>query len=381
MIITILIFIVVLGVLVFVHELGHFLVAKKSGMAVEEFGFGFPPRLLGFQKKNGRWRMILGHRKLQEDVIKNQAQQTGNTIYSINLIPLGGFVRILGENNEQEDHPGSFINKPFWPRFFTLIAGVAMNFLLAWVIFSAGLAAGLPAALDSSSQIPSGARFEGGKTGIIEVMKGQSAEKAGLLAGDAINTVDGQSFASIDALRDYITANAGKSFVFQISRGSKEMSLTVESQKNPPEGEGPTGIALAVLGKLRYPWYTAPYYGLKLTVQQVGNIFSGLYSLITARLGLSALGGPVKIAQLTGQVAGLGFVYLMQFTAFLSLNLAVLNILPFPALDGGRLFFLIVEKIRGKRNNQKIEQWANTAGFVFLLLLMLLVTIKDIVKG
>src|SRR5262245_46692622 len=137
MLTTIIIFIIILGLLVFVHELGHFIVAKKSGMVVEEFGFGFPPRLIGIQKIENRWRVVWGK--------KSEVENPQNTVYSINAIPLGGFVRILGENNAHPDHPGSFINKGFWPRFFTLVAGVLMNVVLAWVLISAGFMIGLPA--------------------------------------------------------------------------------------------------------------------------------------------------------------------------------------------------------------------------------------------
>src|SRR5581483_8981650 len=134
-----------LAVLIFVHEFGHFWVAKKSGMKVEEFGFGFPPRIAGIQKLNGRWKMVWG---------SAAAMDTEQTVYSINWIPLGGFVRILGENNEQEQDPRSFINQPFWPRFFTLVAGVVMNALLAWVLISAAYISGLPTAVNGPQDVP-----------------------------------------------------------------------------------------------------------------------------------------------------------------------------------------------------------------------------------
>lgn len=149
---------------------------------------------------------------------------------------------------------------------------------------------------------------------------------------------------------------------------------------NPPQGQGPTGIELSLVGRLKYPVLFAVWEGAKTTGTEIINIYSGLYQLFATHSGFSSLGGPIKIAKLTGQVAGMGFIYLLQFMAFLSLNLAVLNILPFPALDGGRVLFLIIEKIRRKRNNQKVEQYFNTAGFVFLILLMIAVTVHDIIK-
>src|SRR5882724_11194201 len=134
---TIVIFILVLGLLVFVHESGHFIVAKKSGMVVEEFGFGFPPRLVGIQKIDGKWKMVWFGSSMRPDVSINQnLNEVKPTIYSINWILLGGFVRILGENNEHEEVPGSFVSKGFWPRLLTLVAGVCMNIILAWVLFS-----------------------------------------------------------------------------------------------------------------------------------------------------------------------------------------------------------------------------------------------------
>jgi regulator of sigma E protease len=378
MVATILIFILILGLLVLVHEFGHFILAKKSRMVVHEFGFGFPPRLIGIKKIQGKWKVVWGHQKSISDSELNQGDE--NTLYSINSIPLGGFVRIMGENNEHENNPKSFINKPFWPRFLTLVAGVIMNFILAAVIFGVGFGIGLPAAFETSSEIPKYAVMENAKTAIIEVIKDQPADKAGIKSGDFIVSIDNNKFAKAEEYRNYIRSNSGKEFSFEIERGGQIFNFKLVSVSNPAEGQGPTGIALTMLGKLRYPWYLAPYEGLKMAIVQTGAIFSGLYKLLTSGLGLSSLGGPVKIAQLTGQVADMGIIYLMQFTAFLSLNLAVLNIMPFPALDGGRVVFLIIEKIRGKRNNQKFEQMANAAGFALLLLLMLVVTIKD-VKG
>ncbi len=371
MLTTILIFLIILGLLVFVHELGHFIAAKRSGMKVEEFGFGFPPRLAGIQKTGGKWKFVWFHKApLDND----------QTVYSINWIPLGGFVKITGENNEHEEDPRSFINRPFKSRFVTLIAGVTMNVVLALVLTSIGLAIGLPAAVDSSDQLPPYARLKDNHVAIIEVVPNYPADKAGIKPGDQVVKVDTKAFGNIDELRDYIKNNSGKLMEFQIKRGREILTLNVNSIKNPEAGQGPTGIALANVGKYSVPWYWAPIEGVKTVGIQIFNIVTGLYVLLTSKLGLSSLGGPIKIAQLTGEASQLGFVYLLQFTAFLSLNLAILNILPFPALDGGRILFLIIEKIRGKKNNQKIEQAVNTAGFLFLLLLMLAVTVKDI-KG
>ncbi|MDE2312532.1 MAG: RIP metalloprotease RseP, partial [Patescibacteria group bacterium] len=369
MLVTLITFIIILAVLIFVHEFGHFIVAKKSGMGVEEFGFGFPPRLAGIQKSGGRWRWVWG---------RKEPMDSEQTVYSINWIPLGGFVRITGENNEHQDNPKSFINRPFWARFLTLVAGVLMNFVLAWLLMSAGVVAGLPAAVDTLSDVPAHATLQDQHVAIMDLVPEGPAAKAGLKSGDTIVQVDNQTFADSADLSKYIIANEGKVFSFQIKRGAREQNIDIQSLANPGPDQGPTGIELANVGVLKFPWYLAPWEGFKTLWIQTGNILSGLGQLVTGRVSVSNLGGPVKIAQLTGEVSRMGFIYLLQFTAFLSINLAILNILPFPALDGGRVLFLIIEKVRGKRNNQTVEQWVNTIGFVLLITLMALVTAHDI---
>jgi len=309
-----------------------------------------------------------------------RVQLSDSTIYSINAIPLGGFVRILGENNENEDHPGSFINKGFWPRFFTLVAGVTMNIILAWVIFSAGYMIGLPVSINSLADVPAHATLTNPQTAVLDVVKNLPADKAGLKANDIILSLDNKTFNSVDLFQQYVNSHQGQVINFQVQRGQEHLNLQITPNLNPAPGQGATGIEISLLGRLKYPWYTAIWQGGIATFSGLASIVYGLYSLFAQHMGFSSLGGPVQIAKLTGQVAGLGFVFLMQFTAFLSLNLAVLNILPFPALDGGRVLFLLIETVRRKRNNQKVEQYFNTAGFVFLILLMIAVTIHDVIR-
>ena len=371
MILTAVIFILVLGVLVLVHEFGHFYVAKKSGMKVLEFGFGFFFRLFSLQKIEGKWKIVFGQKDLGD---------AEETIYSFNLIPFGGFVKIFGENNEHENDPRSFINRPFWGRFLTLVAGVAMNFVLAWVLISIGMAIGLPASMDNPKEFSEYARIRDQRIHIEEVVSGFPAEKAGIIPGDVIEKIDTQSFKNADEARNYVKSNAGNKFVFEITRAGEKKNVVVESIANPKEGEGTIGVMFSSFGMLYVPWYIAPVVGVKATVIQTQGILHGLSQLVTGKIEMKNVGGPVKIAQLTGQASQMGFVFLMQLTAVLSLNLGVLNILPFPALDGGRVLMLVIEKIRRKRNNQKVEQWVNVVGFSFLILLMILVTIKD-VKG
>lgn len=382
MILTIIIFIIILGVLVFVHEFGHFIVAKKSGMGVEEFGFGFPPRLIGWQKQNGKLKVIWGSGNKSANLSDDQTGQAAPdaTIYSINWIPLGGFVKILGENNEHEDNPKSFVNKGFWARFLTLVAGVTMNVILAWVLVTAGYVSGLPTAVDDVNALPHHAILKNPQVAVVDLQPGGPADKAGIQPGDIIVAINHQQVFFTQQVHDTVEALKGQPIVFSIKHIQAVKDITVQSDANPGPDAGPTGIEMAILGKLQFPLYWAPVEAARTVYIQAGSIVSGLYQLLTGKVGIAAVGGPVKIAKLTEQVAGLGLVYIVQFAAFLSLNLALLNILPFPALDGGRILFLIIEKVRRKRNNQKIEQFVNTVGFVFLLLLMVAVTIKDIVK-
>lgn len=368
MIFTIIIFLIVLSLLVFVHEAGHFIVAKRSGMKVDEFGFGFPPRLFGIQKVDGKWKIVWGH--------KNTA--TDDTVYSINWIPLGGFVKIMGEDNDTAGDGRSFVNKGFFPRFFTLAAGVIMNFLLAILLFAIGYMAGLPVAVESMNDIPSNGRLTDRQVAIISVGEGSPAEKAGIVAGDIIQSVNENSFETVESLQQYILANKGQKLAFDVKRVNEEKTFQVESLAEAPEGKGNVGVGLALYGKLHFGPIAAFTNGFQTAYTQLFNIASGLYNLFTNGAGLENLGGPVKIAQLTGQVADLGIIPLLQFAAFLSLNLALLNALPFPALDGGRMLFLIIETVRRKPNNQKIEQYANAIGFMVLLLLMLVISVRDV---
>lgn len=355
MLLTILIFIIILGVLVFVHELGHFVMAKRAGMQVEEFGFGFPPRLFG---------------------IKN-----GETIYSINWIPLGGFVKIAGEDGDDPNNPRAFANQNFWRRFSVLIAGVTMNVIFAWLVISIVLGIGLPTVIGEGEQIPSSAKVSNPTIAITQLSEDSPAKQAGLKEGDAVLQVNGVEIKTIEQLQQATRENAGKETKYFVKRGSELMEKTITPRTNPPEGQGPLGVALATVAKVSYPWYEVLFRGLGATwnllaftatafADIIGKWFSG------QSVG-AALSGPVGIAVLTRDVAALGFVYLLQFTAILSVNLAIINAVPFPALDGGRVLFLMIEKIRRKKLPEKAEQYANTLGFALLLLLMVFVTVKD----
>lgn len=349
---TIFVFIVILAALVLFHEFGHFIIAKKSGMQVDEFGFGFPPRIYG--------------------------KKIGETTYTLNAVPLGGFVKIAGEDNAEENNPRSFINKSFLARFGTLVAGVVMNFVLAWILFSIGFTIGLPTVIEQGQSVPAHGTIRGGSISVLQIDPNSPASKAGIREGDKILSIDNQSVQTTDDVINYVKTKAGSDVEFHLKRGDQAENIHVTPRVNPPPGEGAVGIALGNVGRLSFPFYIAPIMALKATWQVIVGTAVGFYHLIFEGQGLSSVGGPVKIASLTGQVTQLGFVYILQFAAFLSVNLGILNIMPFPALDGGRVLFLIIEKVRGKRNNAVVERWFNTIGFALLMVLVILITIKDV---
>lgn len=351
-ILSIIVFIAILGVLVFVHELGHFIVAKKSGMQVMEFAFGFGPRLFSIKR--------------------------GETNYAVNILPFGGYVKIAGENNEDEANPRSFINMGFWPRMATLVAGVAMNAALGWILLSIGMAIGLPIVLTQGDKLPAGAMLRSESVAVLEVAARSPAAKAGIKEGDQIISVDSRKLSDYSKITEYARTRAGNELDLEIKRGSQILRLRVLARAHPPADEGPMGVALANVGLISFPWYAAPVQGFKAAYHVWASTMIGFWSLVSSGAGLEHVGGPIRIAALTNQVTKLGLVYVIQFAAFLSINLAFINIIPFPALDGGRVLFLLIEKIRGKRNNQKIEQIANTIGFALLIILIVFISAKDI---
>lgn len=358
MILSIVVFLAVIGLLIFTHELGHFITAKRSGVKVEEFGFGFPPRIFSVKR--------------------------GETVYSLNLLPLGGFVKIYGEDGEAKDDPRSFVSKTILTKAKIIAAGVAMNFLLAIVLLSAGHIVGLPTVLDETNTD----NVRDVKIQIAEVRKDSPAFQVGLKTGDAIIGLKIQEQVidnfEIDDLQNFIKDNAGREITMSVVRGKNRLDKNIVPRVDPPVGEGALGIAMVKTGVISYPWYLAIWKGIESTFilsrAMLFGFFAILKSLIFKGALIAEVSGPVGIAVLTGEVAQMGFNYILQFTAILSINLAIINILPFPALDGGRLLFLAIEKIKGSPVNPKIEQVIHMVGFSLLILLMLVVTFKDIVK-
>jgi regulator of sigma E protease len=385
---TIFIFLGVLAILVLVHELGHFITAKRNGVGAEEFGFGFPPRLVGIYKdKNGKRRLVFGNKEIAEG-IKGKEE----TIYSFNLLPLGGFVKITGEDGQQRDAMGkkdhkSFANKSIWIRFKILVAGVTMNFILAIVLFSLAYWLGLPEMLsdnNTDSSIP---------ITITVVAPKSPAEKSGLQLGDKVyglvlkqNNKQILKINSIEEFQKIIKKHLGKEITLQVKHPSenKLVKISVIPRKNPPAGEGSLGVGLAKTKKVKHSLVESIKLGLTTTYNMTVLIFAFLKKLILSPFTHESVGGdvtgPIGIAKMSGQAAKLGLAFLMQFTAMLSVNLAVINILPFPGLDGGRILFLIIEKLKGSPVKQSLEQTVNTVGFMILLGLMALIVVKDVLR-
>ena len=347
--ITLLIFILILGILVLVHEWGHFIVAKKSGLTVEEFGFGFPPKIFS-------WK-------------------SGETTYSINILPLGGFVKILGENDGETNNPKSFASKSIGMRSLITTAGVAMNFALGTLLLIIGFNIGLPQVLNKENE----ALAKNIQIQIIAINRNSPAERADLKLGDSI-----EDFKEISIFQDFISKNKGKEISLKIKRGVDNLEIKTVPRINPPEGEGALGIALAKTGLVSYPWYKSVWLGIQSAFIITWEIIKGFFELIKNLLTNGKIpqevAGPVGIAVLAGRATALGFIYLLQLVALISLNLAVLNLIPFPALDGGRLLFLSIEKIKGSKVNPKIENAIHSIGIILLLFLAVLITYRDILK-
>ncbi len=368
---SIILFLIILLVLVLVHEFGHFFTAKKFGIRVDEFGFGFPPKVFG--------------------------KKYGETEYSFNLLPLGGFVKIFGENPDEENTNGpdrerSFVHKAKWKQAIILAAGVIMNLLLAFVLFSFGFMSGMPASVGS---LPENYILKDVNLVVISVAPKSPAEKALLKSGDKIISIKSLSAKGVsetvtkinpDTLKSFIVSHPGQEIELGYLRGKNE---NVQVAKVVPEakaegGEPMIGIVMDEIGTAKLPFFESLKQGASLTWFVAKATVVGLYTLIADSLrgegSFESITGPVGMVGIVGDAYEFGFVYLLSFTALISVNLAVINLLPFPALDGGRLFFLLIEKIKGSRLNPKFANTANVVGFVVLILLMVIVTYHDILK-
>lgn len=370
---NILIFFIILLVLVLVHEFGHFFTAKKFGIRVDEFGFGFPPKLFGLKY--------------------------GETEYTFNLLPLGGFVKIFGENPDEENTNGpdrerSFVNKPKWQQAIVLFAGVFMNFLLAWLLFSIGFMSGLPTSVGSEVK---GYALTDVNLVVVSVIPESPAEVAGLKSGDQIvamyinwedetrsSTKDDVTELTPEKVKEFVQKHPDEEIHVAYNRGKDEVAQNVTVIPRTTDGNTVIGISMDQIGIAKLPVLLALKEGMKLNWFVTKNTAVGLSKLIfegfQGKGSLESITGPVGMVGIVGDAYEFGFVYLMSFAALISINLAIINLIPFPALDGGRLFFLLIEKIKGSRINPKVANMANMAGFAILIILMLTVTYHDIVK-
>lgn len=352
--ITLILVIIAISLLIVVHEWGHFYSARALGVKVEEFGFGFPPRIFS-RVRNG-------------------------VCYSLNLLPLGGFVKIFGEHGEGDQAPESFISRPAWQRFTILVAGVFMNIVLAWAIFTLGALIGVPEVSDSSQA--------GVPVSIIAVAPNSPADRAGLKFGDQIIQMKASEVSlrieSEKDIQDFTQAYRAEEITLTVKRNGKIQEIKATPRVQTPEGEGPLGIGLGRLMIKRAPWFMAPVEGLKTLTRSIAATVGGFVFLlkeffVQGKTNI-AVSGPVGIFFFAEDSRSLGISFFLQFIGLLSVNLAILNFLPIPALDGGRILFLLIEKIKGKRVKPEIENMVHTIGFALLITLMVFITYHDIAR-
>ncbi|MBI2621796.1 MAG: site-2 protease family protein [Candidatus Levybacteria bacterium] len=361
MLLTILVFIVMLSVLVLIHELGHFLVAKKFGIKVEEFGFGFPPRVFG--------------------------KRIGETLYSFNALPIGGFVKLYGEdeagsgrinsksearNSKHKDLDRAFFARPIYQRMLVVVAGVTMNFLLAVAIITY---------LITFEGIP----VQEASVSITEIAKNSPASLSGLQKGDVIEKIGNVEIKNTQVLITETRKHLGENLSITIRRGNELQTIEVTPRKDFPEGEGPIGVAISQKVEFqKYPFPQSLYQGTRqalndswLVVVGFKNVMIELFTRLTVPQGVA---GPIGMAQLTGEFVRVGPSAVLALVYTLSLTLAVLNILPIPALDGGRLFFILIEAVTRRKMNARFEAYAHLIGLVLLLSFLALVSYKDILR-
>jgi regulator of sigma E protease len=361
---TIILFLVVLAVLIFVHELGHFVVAKKSGIRVDEFAIGFPPKIFGWIK--------------------------GETKYALNLIPFGGYVKIFGENPDEESMTGvdsarSFVNAKKWKQVCVLLSGVGMNIIFAWFLISVSFMFGsiVPVSQGASDYSK---YIKDSQVIITNVAPDSPAAKAGLKQGDKLISVNGVTGSDINSnlVIDLIKKDKDHNIDIVYEQAGELKKITVVSELNASENRNIIGIYMENVGVVKLNPVLALWEGGKLTVITIGQVTVGLgnfiWQAVRGHADYSQVSGPVGIVGMVGDAAHFGLAYFLGFVAFISLNLAVINLIPFPALDGGRVFFIIIETIIRRPIKPKIANILNTVGFFILITLMLVITYRDIMK-
>lgn len=350
MLIAILAFLFLLLVLIIVHEGGHALLARLMGVRVEEFGFGFPPRLA--------------------------ARRVGDTVYSVNTLPFGGFVRLTGEDDTNADDPRSFAIQPRTRRALIVAGGIIANLVLAAVVFTLVAGFGIDVPLAGADRPVSNRRVE-----IVKVQDTPVLRAADIQPRDVLVAVNGISAENAADGAEKVREFAGSTLTLTLTRGTE--TRTVALTFTPPKAVGQhVGLALRDVGTARVSWSQAPLEGIRMTGRTVQLTLVGIgrtvRDAIVSRQAPEGLAGPVGIASISGTVAKRGFVPLLDLMGILSVNLALVNALPIPALDGGRLLFLLLDALGIRTLRGRPERLAHTIGFVVLLALLALITISDV---
>lgn len=355
MLVTLLVFILILGLLVFVHELGHFWVAKRLGVMVHEFAFGFKPTLFSWKR--------------------------GETTYAINAIPLGGYVRLEGENQDT-GKKGSFMAQPPGKRAIILVAGIVMNIFLAWILLTVTYGVGSYVLSPTFASHP-GIQKQTSVI-IVQVRDNSPASGVGLKVGDTVVTINDTPITSAKQLRDTINSYAGAEITITSIRENQRQAVKAVPRVNPPVEEGALGIGTGEAVKAKTAWVLAPITALRelgseitTTIYYLGQFFRNLF--VEQKVS-DDVSGIVGIGAATGIVRRLGVGPLMQFIAIISTNLAVVNLLPILPLDGGHLLFTAIEGVRKKPVEEQYRQFVASIGLVAILLLFIVVTYKDILR-
>ncbi len=355
--ISILIIVFTLIALVIIHEFGHFIIAKKFGVPVEEFGIGYPPRIFG--------------------------KKMGQTLYSLNLLPFGAFVKIYGEKEGLEDS-NSFQRKSIEQRALITLGGVLSFWIVGIILLSIIFAIGAPTAISDTVEA------EDARIQVISLVNGSPAEVAGIKIWDIIRNVKYQSLSvkinKVKEIQEFVENYKGEEISLTIERGKESFELDIIPRIEIPEGEGAMGVGLVRTITRAYPFYLAPLKGIKACIDltsQIVNSLGGIFGNLFQGKGLPPgvkLVGPIGVGSLMDEAIEAGPIYYLQFIAIIAIHLAVFNLLPIPALDGGKLLFLGIEKIKGSPINIKVEEKINALFFILLIIMIFFVSIKDIIN-
>ncbi len=341
---TLIYFIIILGIIILIHEFGHFIFAKKAGIYVYEFSIGMGPRIFKWTRKDDE------------------------TEYSVRLIPIGGFVQMAGEeidDDESVPRDKKFSVKTFGQKFMTVIAGIMNNFILAIVLFF------LFSLFNGAPQ---------NKAIVGEVSSDFPAYTSGLQSGDQIVKLNGKNASSYDLLALELQVNSGDEISLEIFRNGETKTVNIKPKKVKVDGKVTYKYGFGINDEVKKGFIPSVIYAFSKTISLVHQMILIIVYLFTGNLGINSLAGPVGIFNVVGSASSAGFWSLVSLTAFLSINVGFINLLPLPAFDGGRLLFVIIEKIKGKPVDPKFENTIHAIGFFLLMALMLYITYNDIIK-